>query len=157
VSRALDAVVPPDEVRDVRRWAGPLMAALSLLALAIAGYLTWVKLAGTTPACAILSGCETVEQSRYAEFLGLPVAAFGMLGAAAMLAGSLVWWRHADRRALWLAYGVGLASLPIIGWLTYVELAVLHAVCIWCVTYAVLVIAAWIVSIVGIRASGGRA
>lgn len=132
------------------------MTVLSLLALAVAGYLTWVKLAGTTPACAILSGCETVEQSRYAEFLGVPVAGFGMIGAAAMLVGSIVWWRRADRRGLWLAYAVGLVSLPIIGWLTYVEVAVLHAVCIWCVTYAALVIVAWVVSIVGIRAPDGR-
>lgn len=128
------------------------MSVLSLLGLAVAGYLTWVKLAGATPACAILSGCETVENSRYSEFLGFPVAGFGMLGTAAMVAGSLVWWRRADRRALWLVYGIGLASLPIIAWLTYLELFVIHAVCIWCVAYAVLVIATWVVATLALRA-----
>lgn len=127
------------------------MAVLSLLALLVAGYLTWVKLAGTTPVCAIVSGCETVENSRYSEFLGLPVAGFGMLGSAAMLIGSLVWWRRGDRRALWLVYGMGLASLPIIVWLTYLELAVIHAVCIWCVAYAVLVIVTWVVATLALR------
>ena len=62
---------------------GPLMAGLSLLAMAVAGYLTWVKLSGTAPMCAVLSGCETVENSRYSEFLGIPVAVFGLAGAGA--------------------------------------------------------------------------
>ncbi len=135
------------------------MTTLSLLALGVTAYLTWVKLSGTAPVCAIVSGCETVEKSRYSEFLGIPVAAFGLMGAGAMVLGSLWWWRRHDRRGLWLAYLVGLVSLPILGWLTYLELFVIHAVCLWCVTYAVLVIAVWVVSIVGIRAphQGGRA
>ena len=54
-----------------------------------------------------------------------------------MLAGSLLWWRRADRRGLMLAYVVGLVSLPVLAWLTYLELAVIGAVCIWCVAYAV--------------------
>jgi uncharacterized membrane protein len=127
------------------------MALLSVLALAVAGYLTWVKLAGAAPACAILTGCETVEKSSYSEFMGVPVAAFGMLGAAAMLVGSLLWWRQGDRRGLMLAYAIGLASLPILAWLTWLELAVIGAVCLWCVVYALLMIGAWIVALVGLR------
>jgi uncharacterized membrane protein len=127
------------------------MALLSVLALAVAGYLTWVKLAGAAPACAILTGCETVENSSYSEFMGVPVAAFGMLGAAAMLVGSLLWWRQGDRRGLMLAYAIGLASLPILAWLTWLELAVIGAVCLWCVVYALLMIGAWIVALVGLR------
>jgi uncharacterized membrane protein len=130
-----------------RSWTGAAMTVLSLLALVAAGYLTWVKLSGTTPVCAVLSGCETVESSRYSEFQGIPVAAFGMAGAAALLAGSLLWWLRADRRGLLLAYVVGLVSLPVIAWLTYLELAVIRAVCIWCVAYAVLVIATWILAL----------
>ena len=107
--------VPPSAPKAAERaWTGPLMALLSVLALAVAGYLTWVKLAGAAPACAILTGCEIVEKSTYSEFMGVPVAAFGMLGAAAMLVGSLLWWRQGDRRGLMLAYAIGLASLPIL-------------------------------------------
>jgi uncharacterized membrane protein len=128
------------------------MVVLSLLALAVAGYLTWVKLSGTTPACAILSGCETVENSRYSEFLGIPVAAFGMLGALGSVAASLLWWLRGDRRGLLGVYLIGLASLPVVVWLTYLELSVIHAVCMWCVAYAVLVILTWIVALFVLRA-----
>jgi uncharacterized membrane protein len=138
-------------VAPARAWTGPLLTTLSLLALAVAGYLTWVKLAGVVPVCAVLSGCETVENSSYSEFLGVPVAAFGMLGAGAMLAGGLLWWRRADRRGLMVAYAIGLASLPVLAYLTFLELAVIRAVCVWCVVYALLVVGAWIVAMAGLR------
>jgi uncharacterized membrane protein len=129
------------------------MAALSLMALLVAGYLTWVKLAGAAPVCVVVSGCETVENSRYSEFLGIPVAVFGMVGAVALLAGSSLWWLRADRRGLMLAYVVGLMSLPVLAWLTYLELAVIGAVCSWCVAYAVLVIATWVLAVLALRAA----
>jgi uncharacterized membrane protein len=127
------------------------MSGLALLALAIAGYLAWTKWTGGIVACAVLTGCETVETSRYSEFLGVPVAAWGALGAVATLVGSLLWWRRGDRRGLLLAYLVGLASLPILAWLVYLELAVIHAVCAWCVAYAGAVIAGWIVALIAYR------
>ncbi len=139
-----------------RSRTGLVMSVLSVLALAVAGYLTWVKVAGAAPACAILSGCETVESSSYSEFLGMPVAAFGMVGAAGMLVGSLLWWLRADRRGLLLAYAVGIGSLPILAWLTYLELAVIHAVCVWCVAYAALMIGGWVVATLALRAPTSR-
>lgn len=142
---------------DVRAWAGPLMSGLALLALAVAGYLAWTRWTGGTVACAVLSGCETVENSRYSEFLGVPVAAYGALGSVATLAGALLWWWRADRRGLLAAYLVGLLSLPVLGWLVFLEVAVIHAVCLWCVAYAVLVIAGWVVALVALRGRDERA
>ena len=45
------------------------------------------------------------------------------------------------------AYGVGLASLPFVAYLTYLELFVIHAVCVWCVGYAVTIVAGWLVAL----------
>ena len=42
-----------------------------------------------------------------------------------------------------MTYILGLLSLP---WLTYLELFVIEAICIWCVTYAGLVMAGWLVA-----------
>lgn len=143
------ATAPPTARERPR--TGLSMTVLSSLALVVAGYLTWVKLAGTAPACAILTGCETVENSSYSVFLGVPVAAFGMLGAVGLLTGSLLWWLRAERRGLMLTYVVGLVSLPILAWLTYLELAVIQAICAWCVLYALLVIGTWIAAIRALR------
>ena len=130
---------------------GGLMTALAVAAVGITAYLSAVKLTGGAPACAVVSGCETVNDSEYSTFLGIPVAVFGLAASVAILAGATAWWRSAERRGLYLAYGVGLASLPILAWLTYLELAVIHAVCIWCVTYAVVVIAGWVIAVAAIR------
>jgi len=120
---------------------GWLMAGLAVAALGVALYLGITKLQGGVPVCAILEGCDVVSDSEYAEVLGIPT---GLLGAAASLVtlvGALLWWLLADRRALLLAYVIGLLSLPFLAWLTYLELFVIEAICIWCVTYALLVIA----------------
>ena len=50
-----------------------------------------------------------------------------------------------------LAYVVGLMSLPVVAWLTYLELAVIGAVCAWCVAYAVLVIVTWVLALAALR------
>ena len=73
----------------------------------------------------------------------------GLVGAAAStvtLAGAMLWWLRADRRALLASYVVGLLSLPFLAWLTYLEFFVIEAICIWCISYAVAVTAGWIVA-----------
>ena len=59
----------------------------------------------------------------------MPVAVLGLLGYVAILA-ALARDGEAWRTA---AAFLSLAGLGFSGWLTYVELGVLHAVCIWCV------------------------
>jgi uncharacterized membrane protein len=122
------------------------MIVLATAAAIVTTYLATVKLTGGTPVCSVLEGCDVVNDSEYSTVLGIPVALFGLVASLATLAGSIAWWRAADRRALLLAYGIGLASLPVLAWLTFVELAVIGAVCLWCVIYAVLVVSGWIVA-----------
>ncbi len=117
---------------------------LALNALAVALYLGITKLSGDDPACGVLHGCDTVNESEYASLSGIPTALFGAAASAATLVGAFVWWLKADRRALLATYLLGLLSLPILAWLTYLELFVIEAICIWCVSYAALVIAGWV-------------
>ena len=124
------------------------------VAVAITSYLTLVKLSGGAPACAIVTGCDTVNDSQYSTVAGIPVAVFGLAASLAILVGATAWWRRADVRGLYLAYGVGLVSLPILAWLTYLEIAVIHAICIWCVSFAVVIIGGWVG---GGRRPAGRA
>jgi uncharacterized membrane protein len=107
-------------------------AALALVGLGIAAYLTAVRLGGGAPACVIAHGCDVVQQSRYAELAGVPVAALGIGGYAAILlslARDGEGWRTAT------AF-LALAGAAFSAWLTYVEVAVLEAICIWCVASA---------------------
>jgi uncharacterized membrane protein len=113
------------------------MAGLALAGLAIATYLTIVHYAGATPACAIAHGCEVVQTSRWATLGGVPVALLGAGAYAALLAGLV---RDTDATRTAGAF-VALAGAGFSAWLTYVEVAELHAICAWCVTSAALMAA----------------
>ena len=104
------------------------LAVTAGVAGAIAAYLVVVHYRADALVCAT-SGCETVQRSRYAEMLGIPVAVFGLVTYVLLLVSSLT------RRPAAVAVGAGLAltALFFALYLVYVQVAVLHAICMWCV------------------------
>ena len=105
-------------------------AAVAALGLAIAAYLTIVRYSGGEPVCAIAHGCSVVQSSRYAALAGVPVALLGLVAYVALLAALAFDLRSVT--ALVALTGAGFSS-----WLTYVEVAILEAICAWCVASAV--------------------
>jgi uncharacterized membrane protein len=136
---------------DHRGRLGAAMAILALGGLAVAGYLLAVRVLGGAPACGPIPGCDTVAASQYATVLGLPVALFGVAFSIVLSAATIVWWRRGDRRALHVAYGLGLLGIAAAAYLTYLELFVIDAICIWCVSYAVTIVIGWILAIIAVR------
>ena len=130
------------------------MTICAVAGVAISAYLTWIKVSGGQPYCGPIVGCETVNTSPYADVLGIPVALLGLGVSTAILIGALTWWRNGSRQGLLVAYVLGLASLPILGYLTYLELFVIHAVCVWCVGYAITVVIGW--AFAAYQANGAR-
>jgi len=100
-------------------------------------------------------GCDTVQASRYSDFLGLPVALYGVAGYAAVFGASLaaVQPSRVPRRGLDMAVAV-LASLGFAFtlYLTALELFVIHAICRWCVGSAVLITAITVLALLELRA-----
>ncbi len=133
--------------------SGAAMTALAAIGLVVAAYLAITKLTGGAPVCGPLQGCETVSASEYSEVLGVPVAVFGLGFSVVLVALSAAWWRLADRRALLGAYGLGLLGSVVVAGLTYLELFVIHAICVYCVVFAVTVVAGFVVAAVAMRAS----
>ena len=123
---------------------GPALTAIALAGLAIATYLFVVRVLGEAPACGPVKGCDTVAASEYATVAGIPVALFGVAFSIVLVGACLAWWRRADRRALYVAYGLGLAGIIAVVYLTYLELFVIEAICVWCVSYAVTIVAGWV-------------
>jgi uncharacterized membrane protein len=110
-----------------------LTAAVATIGLGIAAYLTVVHYAGGAPVCAISHGCETVQKSSYAALAGVPVALLGMLGYVAILLSLL----RDDEAGRTVTAFLALLGFGFSAWLTYVEVNVLHAICIWCVGSAI--------------------
>jgi uncharacterized membrane protein len=122
------------------------MTVLAVVGLAIALYLLVVRLLGEAPACGPVAGCETVAASEYSTLFGLPVALYGVGFSLVLVAACLAWWRRAIPAALYVAYGLGLSGVIAIAYLTYLEIFVIEAICVWCATFGLTVIGGWIVA-----------
>jgi uncharacterized membrane protein len=120
-------------------------AALALAGLGIASYLAVVHYADQPIVCARIGDCEYVNSSSYATLAGVPVAVIGAVAYATMLALVAVAWLRRSPEALVAAWGVALASFAFSMYLTYIELRVLEAICVYCVASASVMTALFVV------------
>ena len=133
-----------------RRALTAAVAALSIAGAAIAGYLTWVHYAALEPFCVGGGGaCERVQSSPYAELAGVPVAVVGLAGYLAILASLAL--REPSATAFLALAGAGFSA-----YLTYVEVAVIDAICQWCVASAVVMTATAAAAVARLLADGGK-
>jgi uncharacterized membrane protein len=107
--------------------------AISVVGIAIAGYLTYVHYAGISPVCEIAHGCEKVQTSEWSKVAGVPVAVLGLLGYVGILAALLI----PGETAATAAAGMALVGVGFSAYLTYREVFTIDAICIWCVASAV--------------------
>ena len=123
-----------------RRMATALVA---LVGLFVALYLALYKLGVIGTLACGAGSCETVQLSRWATLLGLPIAIWGVgyYAFVLALAFALVQDRWADSRALALTLLVVTGwGVVFSAWLTYLELFVIHAICRWCVVSAAIAV-----------------
>jgi uncharacterized membrane protein len=121
-----------------------LLGAFAAVGLAIALYLSADVITGTAPVCIAGGGCETVAQSQYSKWFGIPVAYFGIVFSVLLLGLIVGWWRTGDGRLLLAGYAQGLVGVVIVLYLRYLELFVIHAICAWCVAYGATIVFGWI-------------
>jgi uncharacterized membrane protein len=124
-----------------------VLAVLDLIGLGIASYLAAVELRGELPNCGPLHGCEQVALSEYSRIGGVPVAVFGVGLSLVLFSLAIVWWRTNDGRMLAAHYGLSLLGVMFEVYFTYVELFVIGAVCVWCASYGVSLVARFLVAL----------
>ncbi|HET7585408.1 MAG TPA: vitamin K epoxide reductase family protein [Gemmatimonadaceae bacterium] len=125
------------------------VAVLSLLGLFIALYLTLYKVGAIGQLSCSVGSCETVNTSRWSLLAGQPVAAWGAGLYALILVVALAGVQDARRDAPAIAWALTLLSgwgVLFSGYLTYVELFRIHAICIWCVTSASIITIVFVLS-----------
>jgi uncharacterized membrane protein len=111
------------------------LASTVALGAVLSAYLSWVHWSGELALCLGAGGCEVVQASRFATVGPVPVAAIGLAGFLALLA-TILAWTPARPWAGTVAFGLSLAAALYVGYLTYVELFVIGAICPWCVAVA---------------------
>lgn len=134
------------------------IALLALVGLFVALYLWLHALGFGGPIKCGTGGCDTVQTSPWAVFLGLPVAFYGVVGYLAIFVVALVALRPgALLERKWNVVLVGLATVGVLftAYLTYLELFVIHAICRWCVGSAVIITLIWVVALAALRQEHG--
>lgn len=127
---------------------------LSFIGLIDSVYLALHKFSGGNIYCGNIGDCNAVNSSPYAELYGIPIA---LLGAGAYAVILFLLWVE-DKRDFWQEY-VPLILFPITlvgviysAYLTYVEIAILQKICIYCVISAVILAFLFVIAVIKILA-----
>jgi uncharacterized membrane protein len=131
-----------------------IVAALALAGIFISLYLTLYKLGVIGELSCSIGSCETVNTSQWSRFLGLPVAAWGLLFYLDVFVIAVVGTMPRFEFEPVISYVlVAEAAVGVLfsAWLTYLELGVIHAICIWCVTSACIVTLILLTSIADLK------
>jgi len=109
--------------------------------LLVSGYLSYVKLVDVPMAC-VEGGafdCGKVQNSAYSMMFGIPIAWLGLatyvvLGLLVLLEDRVAFLRE---NGLLLTFGVALMAFIYSMWLVYVQVALIGALCVWCLLHEV--------------------
>lgn len=126
---------------------------LSIVGLLVALYLVYFKINPSSALCTGAGDCEAVNASVYSEIRGIPMAVLGAL-AYAFLIGVLVLESRSSFLEEWgplVVFGTALIGVLYSAYLTYIEVAVIHKICPYCVTSAIVMTIIFVLSIVRLR------
>lgn len=117
------------------------VALLALIGILIAAYMSAYKFGLLGSIVCGTGGCETVQNSPWSVFIGIPVPVIGLAGYGLLLITSVLGLQprfEDDRRVsivLIAGAAIGLAFSIYLSWL---EATVIHAWCRWCIVSAIL-------------------
>jgi uncharacterized membrane protein len=136
------------------KWLYRTMIVLAVIGLLVAAYMTIYKWTSNNAMCLGSGDCGTVNASKYSEVNGVPVALIGLLGYASIL-GVLVLEKRKvflaeffEENATLLTFGLALTGFLFTLWLIYVEVALIKALCPFCLTSQVVMTIIFILSII---------
>ena len=124
--------------------------ALTIIGLLVSIYMTIYKLTDNESMCIGNGGCSVVNSSKYSEVNGIPVAVIGMIGYAAIL--GILWLERKPgffkSNGTMMLFGITLMGFLFTVWLIYVEIALIKALCPFCLTSQVVMTLIFILSVV---------
>lgn len=140
-------------IRTLSVFGRPLGVILAVAGLIDSLYLGWLKVTGNTAACAGIGDCDAVNSSRFATIGDVPIA---FIGAFAYLV-IIILFALETRRPEWtetityMLFAVTLVGTIYSAYLTYLEVAVIGAICPFCVVSAILISVLFVMSISRLR------
>ena len=125
-----------------------IIAVLALVGLLISVYLTLHKYGVIGTLACGTGSCETVQMSKWAVFLGIPVPVMGLVGYAIILGVALVGLQNVASRTMALTLFVLADGAFVFSiYLSLIEQFRIHAWCRWCIASATVSTLIWIFSL----------
>ena len=133
------------QVKKLLKW----FLRLNVLAIAVTTYLTYLHFKpSASTICKINEyfDCDIVNKSIYSELFGIPVSILGLLTYVLLF---IVGWgllknkwksKKTQRQLYWGIFGLTAFGTLYSGYLTYIELFVLQAVCIFCLSQQIIIL-----------------
>lgn len=137
-----------------------IIAALALGGVGLATYLAMYKLGMIGTLACTVGSCETVNLSRWSTFIGIPVAVWGVGFYVVVFLVALSGTTERLVNEAWVSHALLLLTgwgVVFSAWLTYLELYVIRAVCMFCVISAILVTVIFLLSALEWRRRPGTA
>ncbi len=115
---------------------------LSAAGIYVSGYLVIKRFTGGSLVCSRWAQCDVVNNSIYSMIYGVPVSLIGLAGYLLLMVLALVAvWAPArtQRPLLVLSFVLALGGVGVSVYLTYLEIYVIEALCVWCVASAAII------------------
>ncbi len=117
---------------NTRIWIFSGLTLFSFLGIIDAGYLAYTALAGISPVCNFVQGCDLVAASSYSRVFGIPLAIFGVFFYSAIFGFAL--WGFSDKKLhlaqLFLFFTIPGFILSL--YFLYLQAFIINAYCQYC-------------------------
>lgn len=119
----------------------PASLAVASLVIGLIGFIDSAYLAiehfrGVIPPCTITANCDLVLTSKYAEFLGIPVALFGALFYLLVTAGAFAYLEGKHEKIFRYSQLITVFGLLASIWFVFLQVFILHSYCLYCMVSA---------------------
>ena len=113
-----------------------VLIALTIIGLLVSIYMTIYKITSNDSMCIGSKGCSVVNQSRYSEIYGIPVAVIGVVGYAVILAVLLLERNPGffKQNGTMILFGLSLTGFLFTLYFIFLETTLIKAYCPFCIT-----------------------
>ena len=133
-------------------WLNLAIPVLALIGLGVAGYLSYVETQLVEAFCGPVGDCNAVQSSPFALVFGvIPIGVLGVLGYLTILAawaGGRLRSGRWSKPMYWVIFVLTLIGTIFSLYLTFLEPFVIKAVCMWCMSSAVIMTLLMLLSLI---------
>lgn len=124
---------------------------ISFIGFLDTGYLTIKHYTGGLIGCNLFEGCEQVTNSKYSVIFGIPLALLGLLYYLFMLISSLLYFDTKNPVIPKIFLPVTTLGFIFSGYLVYLQIWVIKALCQYCILSAITSTALFILSLIAFK------